>query len=146
LKAGDRIAFGRRGPSFTIRGINSAEEGDGKNPVTTLLKPSGQFGFEPNNVMFAWGGVGARAASRLAGKYQPIQVISMGGMGKIILVQEITSGRFVALKIMLESTARDASLVQQFVREAVITARLQHPHIIPVHDLGFFSEKQLYYT
>src|SRR5262249_31200215 len=36
--------------------------------------------------------------------------------------------------------------VQQFVREAVITARLQHPSIIPVYDLGFLSSNQLYYT
>jgi serine/threonine-protein kinase len=36
--------------------------------------------------------------------------------------------------------------VHQLVREAVITARLQHPHIIPVHELGFLTEGQLYYT
>jgi serine/threonine-protein kinase len=47
---------------------------------------------------------------------------------------------------MLEAAAEEEKLVQQFVREAIITARLQHPHIIPIHDLGFLERKQLYYT
>ena len=47
---------------------------------------------------------------------------------------------------MLEEGLGDKSLVHQFIREAVITARLQHPHIIPIHELGFLTEGQLYYT
>ena len=67
-------------------------------------------------------------------------------MGKIFLVQERLSSRFVALKVMLERYLDSMRHVQQFIREAVITARLQHPHIIPVYDLGFLEANQLYYT
>jgi serine/threonine protein kinase len=104
------------------------------------------FGFEANDVEFRRQGIGTSAASKLAERFRPIQVVSSGGMGKVILVQETLSGRFAAMKIMLESAARDNSLVQQFVREAVITARLQHPHILPVYDLGFLDGDQLYFT
>src|SRR5262249_22967574 len=61
-------------------------------------------------------------------------------------VQESMTGRFVALKVMLERFLYSEPHVQQFVREAVITARLQHPNIIPVYDLGFMDDYHLYYT
>lgn len=105
-----------------------------------------RFGFSSNRVEFEAEGVGRDAAAKLTQRFRLIQVLAEGGMGKIILVQEILSGRFVAMKVMLEKATREPSLVQQFVREAVITARLQHPHIIPVHDLGFLQANQLYYT
>jgi serine/threonine-protein kinase len=84
--------------------------------------------------------------ARLSERYLPVAEISSGGMGRIVLVQERRSGRFVALKVMLERSVDDPSLVQQFVREAVITARLEHPHVIPVYDLGFLDGGQLYFT
>jgi len=104
------------------------------------------FGFEPGAVEFSDEEVGAKTASNLSERFRPILPISQGGMGKIMLVQEKLSGRYVALKVMLEKVLDQPSLVQQFVREAVITARLHHPHIIPVHDLGFLEGNQLYYT
>jgi serine/threonine-protein kinase len=67
-------------------------------------------------------------------------------MGKIFLVQERFSGRFVALKVMLDQLSTSIPHVHQFVREAVITARLQHTNIIPVYDIGFIEGNQLYYT
>lgn len=103
------------------------------------------FGFGVGDLEFVQG-VSVNAAQYLKKHFLPISPISRGGMGKLFLVQEVLSGRFVALKVMLESAAGDKSLVHQFVREAVITARLQHPHIIPVHELGFLTEGQLYYT
>jgi serine/threonine protein kinase len=56
------------------------------------------------------------------------------------------SGRFVALKVMLDQLSTSIPHVHQFVREAVITARLQHTNIIPVYDIGFIEGNQLYYT
>jgi serine/threonine-protein kinase len=104
------------------------------------------FGLEANTLTFVNEGVAAATASELGQRFRPIQVLSSGGMGKIVLVQEVRSGRFVALKVMLDTASQSKPLVEQFVREAVITARLQHPHIIPVHDLGFLTSNQLYYT
>lgn len=78
-------------------------------------------------------------------KYIYKKRIAQGGMGQILLAQERLTGRFVAIKLMSDRVG-DPRYVQQFIREAIITARLQHPHIIPVYDLGFFSENKLYYT
>ena len=104
-----------------------------------------RFGFGVSDLEFVQG-VSVDAAHYLKKRFRPISPISKGGMGKLFLVQEVLSGRFVALKVMLESASSDVSLVHQFVREAVITARLQHPHIIPIYELGFLTEGQLYYT
>jgi serine/threonine protein kinase len=175
LNSKDTICFGRS-ERFTIFGCSAPEAslptvtlpappsyapepreititvGDREPPPPEPTGPephslaSADFGFQPNDIEFVKHGIGTEAASKLARRFRFIQEIKSGGMGKVVLVQEILSGRFVALKIMLEAAASKEELVQQFVREAVITARLQHPHIVPIHDLGFLEGKQLYYT
>jgi len=73
--------------------------------------------------------------------------IARGGMGKIVAAEDRRLGRPVALKVLLEP-AGDA--LGRFEREALITARLQHPGIIPVYEAGrwpsgepFFSMKHV---
>lgn len=111
--------------------------------------PSGNpFRFsESTTVTFEPDMYGAKTADLLRQRYVPLRKIAEGGMGQIFAVQERLSGRIVALKVMTHATQSKPHFVQQFMREAVITARLQHPHIIPVHELGFLMERQqLYYT
>lgn len=84
------------------------------------------FGFGASDLEFVQG-ISVDAAQYLKKRFRPISPISKGGMGKLFLVQEVLSGRFVALKVMLESASSDVSLVHQFVREAVITASELHP-------------------
>jgi len=104
------------------------------------------FGFKSSEIGFSEGDIGANTVLKLSERFGPGVLIAQGGMGRIMLVQEKLSGRYVALKVMLKKFLNQQSLVDQFVREAVITARLHHPHVIPVHDLGFLGGKQLYYT
>nr|MBA2543834.1 serine/threonine protein kinase [Deltaproteobacteria bacterium] len=59
--------------------------------------------------------------------------IARGGMGKIVAAEDRRLGRPVALKSLLEP-AGDA--LGRFEREALITARLQHPGIVPVYEAG----------
>lgn len=129
------------------RGVKTTEMWNGAEDRTTPPETDqSDFGFEEGRVKFLKEGIGNNTAETLAERFRLICPIAEGGMGKIFLAQESLSGRYVALKVMMEKALRDESLVQQFVREAVITARLQHPHIIPVYDLGFLSGNQLYYT
>ncbi len=116
-----------------------------QRPLGRTVEPTGKFGFVEDRIALSQD-LGTQTTATLLERYHFIKTINQGGMGKIVLMQERLSGRFVAMKVMLERAAKDPSLVQQFVREAIITARLQHPHIIPVYDLGFFSENELYYT
>ena len=79
------------------------------------------FGFEPGTIDFLGEGIEVGIADQLKRKYRPIRLLKSGGMGKIFLVQERFSGRFVALKVMLEELSTSTPHVHQFVREAVIT-------------------------
>jgi serine/threonine protein kinase/tetratricopeptide (TPR) repeat protein len=65
--------------------------------------------------------------------YQTGGEIARGGMGRIIAAEDIRLGRKVALKELLEPAGDQ---ITRFQREALITARLQHPGIVPVYEAG----------
>jgi serine/threonine protein kinase/tetratricopeptide (TPR) repeat protein len=65
--------------------------------------------------------------------YQQEREIARGGMGKIVSAQDRRLGRPVALKQLLEPSPEQ---ITRFQREALITARLQHPGIVPVYEAG----------
>ncbi|HEY0994326.1 MAG TPA: serine/threonine-protein kinase, partial [Kofleriaceae bacterium] len=59
--------------------------------------------------------------------------IARGGMGRVVDATDTTLGRVVAFK---EALATDQDTLRRFQREVRITARLEHPSIVPVHDAG----------
>ncbi len=59
--------------------------------------------------------------------------IARGGMGRVVEATDTVLGRAVAVK---EALALDADTLKRFARETRITARLEHPSIVPVHDAG----------
>jgi eukaryotic-like serine/threonine-protein kinase len=66
-------------------------------------------------------------------RYELGEEIARGGMGRVVEATDTQLGRVVALK---EALALDAESLRRFQRETQITARLEHPSIIPVHDAG----------
>jgi serine/threonine protein kinase len=68
-----------------------------------------------------------------ASLYQIDKEIARGGMGKIVAAEDRRLGRPVALKSLLDPASDQ---VTRFQREALITARLQHPGIVPVYEAG----------
>ncbi len=60
---------------------------------------------------------------------------AIGGVGEIWLARDLELDRDVALKVLRPDRAADRALEARFLREARITARLQHPGIVPVYDL-----------
>lgn len=62
--------------------------------------------------------------------------LGKGGMANVFLAVQDKFERPVALKIMLPQLAADPSFAKRFLREARICAQLNHPHIVPVFDLG----------
>jgi WD40 repeat protein len=66
-------------------------------------------------------------------RYQLGAEIARGGMGRVVEATDTTLGRVVAFK---EALSRDPDSLKRFARETRITARLEHPSIVPVHDGG----------
>lgn len=63
-------------------------------------------------------------------------LIGRGGMGSVFKARELTLDRYVALKIVPDGRRHDAQFVERFRREARIAARLRHPRIVSVHEVG----------
>jgi len=72
-------------------------------------------------------------ASGAAGRYIPVRPHAAGGLGEVLLGRDGELDRPVALKRIKERYADDPNARRRFLREAAITARLQHPGIVPVY-------------
>ena len=87
-------------------------------------------------------------APRIEGlsRYEDLGPIGMGGMGEVRRVRDRRLGRTLALKtIHAPALSRDA-LVARFLEEAQVTAQLQHPGIVPIHDLGKLPDGRVWFT
>lgn len=75
------------------------------------------------------------AGQTLGGYYLEAE-IGRGSMGVVYRGKQIALGREVAIKVLPQSLARDASYVARFTREATIIAGLNHPNIVQIYDAG----------
>jgi eukaryotic-like serine/threonine-protein kinase len=78
-------------------------------------------------------------------KYRRLQEISRGGMGTVYQAEDTQLGRQVAIKV-LNSLEENPDVAQRMVREAQIIARLEHPGIVPVHDVGELPDGRVFYA
>ena len=76
--------------------------------------------------------------------YSIERVLGQGGMATVYLAVQQSLGRHVALKLLIPSLARDPVATERFLREARIAAKLHHPHIIEIHDVGIHDGLLLY--
>ncbi len=79
-------------------------------------------------------------------RYHFIRSIGFGGMKAVLLVHDADTGRDVAMAIMPDFRERPLRDRVQFIREALRTARLEHPNIVPVHDIGLDQNGSPYFT
>ena len=70
------------------------------------------------------------------GRYQVVSPLGEGGMAAVYKAYQPGMDRYVALKILPQQYARDAEFTGRFEQEAKVIAKLQHPHILAVHDYG----------
>ncbi len=75
--------------------------------------------------------------------YKTDKEIARGGMGKIVAAEDLRLGRPVALKQLLDPAPDQ---ITRFQREALITARLQHPGIVPVYEAGQFTNGEPFFA
>jgi serine/threonine-protein kinase len=86
------------------------------------------------------------APSALATRYVLGEVIGRGQQGTVHVAEDLVLRRRVAMKLVAEPWATDAGAVARFVVEAQLTAQLEHPHIVPIHDAGRWADGRPFYT
>lgn len=70
------------------------------------------------------------------GRFPAVQFHDQGGLGWVYLAKDRELGRMVALKCLQPEPSTDPEARRRFVREAEITARLEHPGVVPIYGLG----------
>jgi serine/threonine-protein kinase len=72
----------------------------------------------------------------IAGRYELERPLGHGAMAVVDLARDVELDREVALKRLAENLARDEELRARFIREARMAARLAHPNVVRVYDVG----------
>jgi tRNA A-37 threonylcarbamoyl transferase component Bud32 len=85
---------------------------------------------------------------RMAGasRYELAGEIGQGGMGCVLQGYDRHLRRDLAVKMLRPEFQDQPHLLRRFLREARVGARLQHPGIVPVYELGEFADRQPYFT
>jgi serine/threonine-protein kinase len=78
------------------------------------------------------------------GRYQVAGQIARGGMGSVHRARDVDLGRDIALKVLLECHQENPEMIRRFIEEAQISGQLQHPGIVPVHEMGLVGGKRPY--
>jgi len=79
-------------------------------------------------------------------RYEDLGLIGVGGMGEVRRVRERDLNRTLAMKIIKHEVMAKKSSLARFIEEAQVSAQLQHPSIIPVHELGRMPDGRYYFT
>lgn len=86
----------------------------------------------------------SNATGTRIGKYTLVKPLGKGAMGVVYLAHDTVLERDVALKLMSAQIADDPELKQRFEREAKAVARMTHPNVVAVFDLGQHDDGSLY--
>ena len=78
--------------------------------------------------------------------YNIICEIGRGGMATVFRARQVMLDREVALKVLSPALASDPSNAQRFLQEARMLASLEHPHVVPVYDVGVTPDGSYYFS
>jgi len=97
---------------------------------------------EPTRPAHPW--LPASDPHRSVGRYSVTGVLGRGGMGEVLAARDEALRRDIAIKRALDPS--DQAAHAKFVLEAQVTGQLEHPGIVPVHELGTGDDRRPYFT
>ncbi len=87
---------------------------------------------------------GDQSSVRRFGEYELLEELSRGGMGVVFKAREFASGQVVALKLIHSGPICSLRTEARFMTEIESAAALDHPHIVPILDVGNYEEQPFY--
>jgi serine/threonine protein kinase len=75
-----------------------------------------------------------------------LDLLGAGGMGLVYRARQNSVDRQIAVKVIRPELADQQQLRDQFLSEAVVTGDLDHPNVIPIHDVGVAADGTLFYA
>ncbi|UCC44873.1 MAG: protein kinase, partial [Candidatus Zixiibacteriota bacterium] len=84
------------------------------------------------------------AVGTIVSHYKIISKIGAGGMGEVYLAEDTQLDRRVALKFLPSHLSQDEAARARFTREAKAAAKLDHPNIVPVYEVGEFQDRPFF--
>src|SRR5688572_2157971 len=72
----------------------------------------------------------------LDGRYRIVELLAEGGMGAVFVADHLTLPKQVAIKMIRDDYLTNKTAEARFTREALATARIEHPHVVSAIDYG----------
>jgi hypothetical protein len=130
--------YQRRFPDYRLEGVNlplAAGEPDTANPPSSKKIAGVGERDAPTQPPRERAGQGTAPLAAACGRYRPMRFHARGGLGEVFVAEDGELNRQVALKRIQEQFADDPEARNRFLLEAEITARLEHPGVVPVHGM-----------
>ena len=80
------------------------------------------------------------------GRFHVRRELGHGGMGRVLEARDPELRRDVAIKLLINPSKVSTMDLARFVSEAQITAQLEHPNIVPVHDMGVTGDGEIFFV
>jgi serine/threonine protein kinase len=135
-----------------LAGGDSAQGSGTPDDTISLFRPAAPFdqttlvpGLSPAPVAPP-AAPGLHPLAERTGQYHLFGEIGRGGMGTILQAIDPELGREVVLKVLQERHRDRPELVRRFLEEAQICGQLQHPGIVPVHDVGTLADGRPFFA
>src|SRR6185369_15113119 len=80
----------------------------------------------------------------IADRYQILELLGEGGMGRVYLAEHVRMGRRSAVKVMSPNLALAGDAISRFNREAANASRINHPNVAQIYDFGETADGVLY--
>lgn len=144
LYGNDQPAGGESGSAGRLKRMWAGAAGSSGNPMNSLRAEA-----QATDSVFrrvATRTVAKKAGDAEAPDYELIEKIGEGAMGVVYAARQKAIGRVVAIKAIKEGNETSDDSRRKFFYEAQITGELDHPNIVPIHELGASQDGMLFYS